>query len=56
MTVGTGDRSLARNIEWRSKDVSLNPTDWKVITSFSWWAPVENPEVYITHRNEPTVE
>lgn len=29
--------------------------DWKVITSLSWWAPVENPDVYITHRNEPTV-
>jgi len=30
--------------------------DWKEIASFSWWAPVKNPDVYITHRNEPMVE
>lgn len=30
--------------------------DWRVIASFSWWAPAENPNAYITHRNESMVE
>lgn len=30
--------------------------DWTVITSFSWWTPVDNRNFSITHRIEPLVE